>query len=833
MGRATIDFGIDLGTTNSVIAVVNGNSAKEFIDTHEGSPLLPSAVWIDRQDVLHVGSKAKQRLVEDPDNAVATFKRKMGTDYAHQFPRSGRKLLPEELSAEVLKILRSRAQEKTQESIESAVITVPAGFMMSANDATRKAAEIAGFKTVYLLQEPVAAAFAYGFQSTSQKKYWLVYDFGGGTFDAAIVSIRDGLIQVVEHSGDNQLGGTDIDWDIVAKHFFPKINAELGADSISRSAKTVEERKIIGLLKREAEDAKISVSRTGKTYKGGVEFIWKGEERTFDYSLSPAELDLIVQPWAKRSITLCQSALKARGLSGQEIERVLMVGGSSLLPSVREAVIRDINPRIDFSIDPMLVVAYGAAIFAGQQVNAPGEGNQQKQKGIFSLDLEYDPVGSEVTTMVGGRFKGPSGESMKGYHVEFREPTTFWRSARIPLSEEGTFIVELHAEVGRRCEFQVVLWNPDDQVQETDPKSLPYTVGNASGRLILSHHRGIERRGNVAKILFEKGEALPKKMRVPVHNAHTLKRGDPNSQLIIPIWEGDHETKADLNTEIARFVLRGDHPRVRRDIPAGTEIELTIECLQGETVKAKVYIEIIDEVFDEPALLIARDTRISVDDLQRDLEKADHELERIRKEAAVLSDSAHRSVLHEIAQEDLVEHARQSVDRAKDDPSTAHEGHRHILKLRAKLDRAAEQAHWPTQVKEAREMLGYTREIVEAQGSPTEIDALREQQIALEKAISSQDVHGLRRATELLGAIRWQVLQRDGPWWAQYFQFLEENEASMTDPGLATRLFAQGRKAIQQDDLVSLKAACRQLNGLLPEESQDEAAARGFGSTLL
>lgn len=225
--RTTIDYGIDLGTTNSAIAVLKGTQA-QVIPNNEGSSFTPSAVWIDKRGRLHVGREAKQRHEQDPDNCHIEFKLLMGQGERCKktFAKSGREMLPEELSAEVLKSLKADVRQSTGEELIAAVITVPAAFEVDQCDATRKAAELAGFTTSPLLQEPVAAALAYGFQSGSDNVFWMVYDFGGGTFDAAVIQVRDGVIQVVNHAGNNYLGGQRIDWDIVNKKLIPELTKQ-------------------------------------------------------------------------------------------------------------------------------------------------------------------------------------------------------------------------------------------------------------------------------------------------------------------------------------------------------------------------------------------------------------------------------------------------------------------------------------------------------------------------------------------------------------------------------------------------------------------------------
>jgi molecular chaperone DnaK len=204
MTRSTIDFGIDLGTTNSAVAVLKG-TISEIIKNNRDNDITSSAVYINKHGQIHTGLLAKNRLEDErsADDVYVEFKRRMGTAHKYEFKTAATVMSPEQLSAEVLKGLRGDVQQRMGEDIHSAVITVPAAFEQKQCAATRSAGELAGLYQCPLVQEPVAAALAYGYQSDVTKEYWLIFDFGGGTFDAAIMKAEDGTIAVVNHGGDN------------------------------------------------------------------------------------------------------------------------------------------------------------------------------------------------------------------------------------------------------------------------------------------------------------------------------------------------------------------------------------------------------------------------------------------------------------------------------------------------------------------------------------------------------------------------------------------------------------------------------------------------------
>ena len=231
--RTSIDIGIDLGTTNSAIAVIQ-QGLPFVIPNNVNMSTTPSVVRIDKRGTMTVGQKAYQNLEANPEDTVGEFKRWMGTSQAFTFAGTGRTLRAPELSAEVLKELRANLQRQLGGQLTSAVITVPASFDLNQCAATGEAATLAGLEHAPLLQEPIAASLSYGYRIEMDGKHWLVFDFGGGTFDLALVSARDGRLQVVDHEGDNHLGGKDMDWALVEQVFIPLLAQRYAVDSFRR-----------------------------------------------------------------------------------------------------------------------------------------------------------------------------------------------------------------------------------------------------------------------------------------------------------------------------------------------------------------------------------------------------------------------------------------------------------------------------------------------------------------------------------------------------------------------------------------------------------------------
>ena len=552
MNRTTIDFGIDLGTTNSAIAVFSGNRGeptKIIKNTTDGNDadITPSAVYINKKGVLRVGRRAKDRIVDEDENVHTEFKRQMGTDHIYSFKSSGQNRSPEELSAEVLKSLRADVQQRTGEVVEASVITVPAAFELHQCEATRKAAQLAGFKESPLLQEPVAAALAYGFQVDQEKAYWLVYDFGGGTFDAAIIKSEEGTIHVAHHGGDNFLGGSNIDWAIVEKLIAPRVIKDFGLADFTRGNKKW--MRAFANLKRVAEMAKIDLSRNERATLEVCKFADdSGEEIEFECELTRDEVVNVAEPIILRSVEISKRVLKEQKLGKEAIKKVILVGGPTLAPYFREILAAKLGIPLDHTVDPLTVVASGAAVFAGTQRLAVRAGTPIAA-GEYQLELakSFKSVGLDSAPMVGGTVSGPSAQDFAGFTLELVNMKTQWRSGKVSLRADGVFMANLHAEKDERNTFTVELYDPSGRKQKVKPDTLTYTIGiGGDVEQPLINPVGIALANNEYDQLFEKGRGLPLKATKDYITIHAIRQGRSEDIFKIPVVEGENE-KADRN----------------------------------------------------------------------------------------------------------------------------------------------------------------------------------------------------------------------------------------------------------------------------------------------
>ena len=347
-------IGIDLGTTNSCVAVYEGGEPI-VIPNPEGARTTPSVVAVTKTGERVVGQVAKRQSITNPDKTVASIKRHMGTDYKVSI--DGKQYTPQEISAMILQKLKADAEAYLGMKVNKAVITVPAYFSDAQRQATKDAGKIAGLEVMRIINEPTAAALAYGMDKEEDQKI-MVFDLGGGTFDVSILEISDGVFEVLATNGDTHLGGDDFDQRVI-DWMADKFRAENGVDL--RNDKTVLQR-----LKDAAEKAKIELSGMASS-NINLPFITATAEGPlhFDATLTRAEFDRITADLVERCMVPTKKALSDAGISVSQIDKVLLVGGSTRIPAVQEAVKKFIGKEPFKGINPDECVAVGAAIQAG------------------------------------------------------------------------------------------------------------------------------------------------------------------------------------------------------------------------------------------------------------------------------------------------------------------------------------------------------------------------------------------------------------------------------------------------------------------------------------
>jgi len=809
MSRTTIDFGIDLGTTNSAIAVLNGVSPEIIKNNAADADITPSAVSIDKHSIIQVGQRAKNRLIDAPGDAYCEFKRRMGSDFIYTFTSSGQHRKPEELSSEVLKSLRADVQQRLGEIIEAAVITVPAAFELHQCDATRKAAKLAGFSESPLLQEPVAAALAYGFQKEQSNAYWLVYDFGGGTFDAAIVKSDEGTIQVINHGGDNFLGGSDIDLGIVDNLIVPKLIAQCHLNDFNRGNNRWNQ--VYNKLKRAAEIAKIDLSHAEKTILETCRITdGTDKEYEFDCELTRSEIIEIARPIILRSVNICKKVLTEKNLTNRNIAKVILVGGPTLAPYFRELLTENLGIPLDFSVDPLTVVAKGAAIFAGTQKLTHSH-SQAPSIGEFEVDLKYKPVGQDAKPTIGGKIRSASQTNFDKFNVELANVKTQWRSGRLPLKADGVFMAELLAEKGERNVFTIDLTDGNGIKQKVSPSEFTYTIGAVVEEQPLINSMGISLLTNSYEKLFEKGRGLPLKATRSFRTVKPLRMGNAADKIRIPVVEGENES-ADRNRLVGCLEIKGE--LIKRDLPQGTEVQVTMCMDESRILTVQAYLPLLDEEF-ETQLDLQHHTP-ALQELQSDFDQEMKRLKEIQEKVASSDPDYGSAFAREIEESPVFKLVNESLTAAQNNPDAASKCEKYLLDFKLMLDKAAIALEWPATVAEMDDWIKNLHKVTDPRSKDMEKVTVFVSEA--QSVVQEHNTGQLKKKIEQASRLYFEIVAAQPGWWVYQLDQMRLQQEKMKDQNRAAFLLEQGRQCKETHNTNSLQNIVRQLWELLPSD---------------
>lgn len=634
MARTKIDYGIDLGTTNSAISRMD-NGEVRIIKAGGNDDTMPSCIAYNKKGML-AGKKAfaayrseqEERLSKDiMPNAFIEFKRTMGTDKRYYSSNAGTEFSSEELSSEVLKTLKSFV---TDDSVNAVVITIPAAFKNNQKEATREAGKLAGFDHIELLQEPVAAAMAYGVNSKNKNGFWLVFDFGGGTFDAALLKVEEGIIKVIDTEGDNYLGGKNLDLAVVDQILLPHIQQNYTIDSVlaNESSRT----QYREALKAYAEEAKneLSFKQTYDLYKEdrcGIDD--NGEEIEIDLTITQEEMQKVLSPIFQRAIDISLKLLQRNNLNGRDLSSLILVGGPTFSPVLRSMLEKQIC-KPDTSVDPMTVVSRGAALYASTIELSETVKEQTRDRSKIQLEIGHEASTVELNEYVTLKILKDKTEGVipAEVYAEVTRSDKAWSSGKVLINEIGE-VVETQLIEGKTNAFEVTLYDGRGNLLESEPKSFTIIQGSKIGNATLAYNFGIEiKKRDTGKIAFETVKGLEKNKSFPATGTRNglktqkqIRPGMADDFIRIPLFEGGEgaeNTRALYNDHIADIRISGaDLPSL---LPENSDVDLTISIDRSEKITVTAYFPYLD--FSHEVVVESKTTSIDTYFLENELRKA-------------------------------------------------------------------------------------------------------------------------------------------------------------------------------------------------------------------
>lgn len=814
--RVTIDFGIDLGTTNSAIAVFEHGQV-EVIKNNDNQELTPSAVLIRANGAEMVGRRAYVlATVADDENAITGFKRQMGKQAPYTFPAAGVTRLPEELSASILKELRASAESWTGGPVTSAVITVPANFELAQNEATQRAARLAGIQHAPLLQEPIAAGLAYGYQRELGDGLFMVFDLGGGTLDVSVLRISGGLLSIVDQQGDNFFGGRD--WD---RMLLDHLLDQLAAGGYAMPPRGQRRRfPGYGRALAIAEEAKIRLSRVDRTDAVFDGMISDSSGRAVEATVPIARRDyeLLIGPEVEKAARFARDLLEKQQIDRSRVSRLVLVGGPTLTPLVRELLSAELGIPLDTRIDPMTVVARGAAVFAGSVPLATTERKTpSKGAAVVRLRLAHASVTGDTEALVGGRLEDGSGAL--NAQLEVHRSDGGWTSGRLALGSEA-FSVRVVLAPRTTNVFDLRVFDESGSRLDVAPERFAITQGLAAADPPLSRTIwlvGLDRGtgAETQRVMLRKGTALPAVQEVAVQTAREIRPGLDTDALNIYLVEGEHE-RHDLNRQIGRLQLTG--ARVGRAIPDGTRVDVKVRVDASRGIVASAFVPLLDLTVED----VLRDKYLPPVDADSLLEDLEREVSRASEVAASRTDA-----LESLQAE--AEHLRSEIQEARADQEQADRADRNLRELSAAIDRLAKETELERLDMQLQAELEWARKI----GGATDDASLRQRLAPLEhdaaSAAASRDTQRMRGAIEALDRYYWAVATTLPSFWVEHFIGLQDVVTKSSKAHIASPLLQAGRSALDRQDLDQLKQICAQLWKLLPREEQASSGLRDIG----
>lgn len=839
MSRTKIDYGIDLGTTNSAISrMENGEAVIKKTDTLKDT--MPSCIFFNKKQAVQAGDSAYNSLKRDKlnamkdwsdnTNAFIEFKRTMGTDKTYFSQNLNRSLSSEELSAEVLKALKSFIKD---ENVNAAIITVPAAFKNNQIDATRRAAKMAGFNHVEVLQEPVAAALAYGVDTKDrQDGFWLVFDFGGGTFDAALLKSEDGIMKVTDTEGDNYLGGKNLDLAIVDEIIMPYLMENYALDSMLEDDEC---RQILrNAMKFYAEEAKIQLSfnQTHNILSDLGDIPAEddnGEELELDITVTQSDIERALSPVFQRAIDICKVLLKRNNLNGSQLTSLILVGGPTYSPVLRKMLEQQIC-KPDTSVEPMTVVSKGAALYASTVDLNEEIKEQTRDRSKIQLTLGYEStsVESEEFVMIKVLKEKTEGSLPETLFAEITRGDKAWSSGKVEINELGE-VIEVQLLEGKNNNFLITLYDQNGNLMDCEPNhfNILQGVGGVSSMQVLPYNYGIEiHQRSSGRDVFSQIQGLERNKSLPVTGIRNglktqqqIRPGVVTDFIKIPLYQGEHNadgTRAIYNEHVYDVIISGnDLPAL---LPENSDVDLTIQIDKSQKISISAYFPYLDYT----AEIAVPEIRQNIETvwLEEQFRQAENSLEELKEQ------QVHQGKVNQL--EKRIIDLQSQFENNSNDVDNKQQVLTNLRKELKQIDDLTTESEWPTMQQELDNLFDKLEKSCNEKGNNKAQAKLNEFKQRLNEICRLQDMKLAKALLDEMQKIEMELNRDDYikaifAYWYQNF-----DELHWLDKYRAKQLIEQAIQYVIQDNLDEALPLFGEIIHLLP---QDERPNTGKGNS--
>lgn len=810
MRRTKIDYGIDLGTTNSAIIRMDKGEKRIFKSDHGQQDTTPSCVSINKKKVMSVGVRALNELKEKckrdlkkgdstGSDAFEKFKRTMGEEKVYKSVHMDRSYTSEELSAEVLKKLKSYVQPG--EEVSAVVITVPSKFRQNQIDATQRAAQMAGFRHCELLQEPIAASYAYGIKGEQRDGKWLVFDYGGGTFDVALMQSNEGIIKVIETEGNNHLGGNELDEGVVNEILMPYLEKTAPLEEfLSKNGRLKSLKTALAAI---AEVARIELSSKDEVeiyQEGFIEEDDNGDEVELDLQITQEAFAEVVEPIYQRAVDITKKLLMRKGVKGKDLTKILLVGGPTLSPILRDMLKEQISEKIDVSVDPMTAVALGAALHASTRDLPVDYQTRDLEKVQLKLEYAETTVETEEPLAIRVDRSSTTGAVPEEIFVEVSREDGAWNSGRAQIQNDAD-ILAVSLQEKKTNVFSIQLYDESGSRIPCEPSHFTIIQGVKIGSATLTYNYGVsvvdtkKNQEIFSQILgLGKNQSLPAKGKGKYLSQKDVRPGNTKDRITIPIYEGGHDadgTRAAYHQYAGMVMVNGDD--LSGFLPEESEVELTINVDESRNIMVGAYFPHLDEdVVKRLEPVTQRD--VSSSDLVSRIRKAKGEIEQLEEDSPGYANQEKRNLDQELGnlQKDL------KNGEGVDTRTQVDERLQEVLK---DLDKLRESSEWP---KVKAELEGVLQSVIRYQKmlgddeTQSQVDDLKRN---AEQVIEAKDERMAKIVIKSLRELHYRLIEHDRAYWATQIHNMSDGfeYGNWKNIPAAKELIEDGKRMILQE----------------------------------